>query len=54
MIDAWVTSLPGERKHLFTIFSSYAPITERLEEASLFLVTHVSIIFRPQSFLGRE
>ena len=29
-------------------------LTNRLEEANLFLVTHVSIIFRPQSFSGRE
>ena len=38
-------------------FFSYAPTSchERLEEANLFLVTHVSIIFefRPKSFSGR-
>ena len=37
------------------VFLSYAPTSchERLEEANLFLVTHVSIIFRPKSFSGR-
>ena len=36
-------------------FLSYAPTSchERLEEANLLLVTHVSIIFRPKSFSGR-
>ena len=36
-------------------FSRAMPqLTGRLEEANLFLVTHVSIIFRPKSFSGRE
>ena len=29
-------------------------LTELLEEANFFLITHVSIIFRLQSFSGRE
>ena len=29
-------------------------LTERLEEANLFLVTHVSIIFRSKSISGGE
>ena len=29
-------------------------LTERLEEANLFLVTHVLIILRPKSFSGHE
>ena len=45
----------GEKAFLHYFVELYMPqLTERLEEANLFLVTHVSIIFRPQSFSGRE
>ena len=47
-----------ERKHFSPIFSlavfwAMPRLAERLEEANLFLVTHVSIIFLPKSFSGR-
>ena len=42
--------------HTFSlaVFRAMPQLTERLEETNLFLVTHVSIIFRPKSFSGRE
>ena len=46
-----------ERKHFSPMFSlavfwAMPQLAERLEEANLFLVTHVSINFRPKSFPG--
>ena len=43
--------------HTFSlaVFRAMPQLTERLEEpTNLFLVTHVSIIFRPKSYSGRE
>ena len=37
----------------FLRFRTMPQLTERLEEANLFLVTHVSITFRSKSFSGR-
>ena len=47
-----------ERKHFspnfsLAVFRAVPQLAQRLEEANLFLVTHVSIIFRPKSFSGR-
>ena len=42
------------KRFLSLLFRAAPQLTERLEEANLFLVSYVSIIFRPKSFSGRE